>query len=184
MSSAICYIALLRGINVGGNNIIKMTDLKACFEGLGFKNVVTYIQSGNVLFSATEKDAVVLGKKIEETLSKTFAYKSRVVLLSEDFLRQTVAGAPGNFGHSPDLYRYDVMFLIPPLTAPAAIEKMTLREGVDAAYPGDQVIYFSRLISLAGDSYLNNLIKLSIYKEMTVRNWNTTTKLLALAEKC
>ena len=63
------YVALLRGINVGGNNIIRMTALKACFETLGFQDVSTYIQSGNVLFSTAESDTVKLTAKIETALS-------------------------------------------------------------------------------------------------------------------
>lgn len=54
------FVALLRGINVGGNNIIKMADLKTCFEEMGFANVVTYIQSGNVLFDSNETDQLKL----------------------------------------------------------------------------------------------------------------------------
>ena len=76
------YVALLRGINVGGKNLIKMTDLKACFEALGFENVSTYIQSGNVLFSANKSNQAKLTSRIEEALSKTFNYKSRVVVRS------------------------------------------------------------------------------------------------------
>ncbi len=69
---------MLRGINVGGNNIIKMADLKACFERMGFSNVSTYIQSGNVIFESTKKDAARLEKKIETSLSEAFRYDSRV----------------------------------------------------------------------------------------------------------
>ena len=71
------YIALLRGINVGGNNIIKMTDLKVVFEEIGFTAVSTYIQSGNVLFSTQEQNKQTIEAKIEEHLSKRFDYKSR-----------------------------------------------------------------------------------------------------------
>ena len=63
------YIALLRGINVGGNNIIRMADLKQSFEELGFSEVTTYIQSGNVLFNSSEGDKQLLTGKIEAHLS-------------------------------------------------------------------------------------------------------------------
>jgi len=62
------YLTLLRGINVGGNNIIKMTDLKSCFENMGFTSVSTYIQSGNVIFKSDEKDNTRLTNKIEQVL--------------------------------------------------------------------------------------------------------------------
>ena len=66
------YLALLRGINVGGNNIIKMAELKGCFENLGFSNVATYIQSGNVIFSSTYHDEMRITTQIEEILSSVF----------------------------------------------------------------------------------------------------------------
>lgn len=176
------YVALLRGINVGGNNIIKMTDLKACFEAMGFKNVSTYIQSGNVLFSSDKTDNEALSEKIEQALSKAFAYTSKVVLVSSDTLSKVVNEAPPGFGTEPDLYRYDVLFLKAPLTPSLAMEKLSLREGVDQVWLGEGVLYFSRLIAKAGQSYLNKLVGLSIYKQMTVRNWNTTSKLLELTE--
>ena len=68
------YLVLLRGINVGGKNIIKMADLKASFEEMGFSSVVTYIQSGNVLFQSEEKDKALLTTKVEKGLSKRFQF--------------------------------------------------------------------------------------------------------------
>jgi uncharacterized protein (DUF1697 family) len=70
---AIQHLVLLRGINVGGKNIIKMADLRACFEGMGFATISTYIQSGNVLFRSAEKDKARLTKKIEAGLSEDSA---------------------------------------------------------------------------------------------------------------
>jgi uncharacterized protein (DUF1697 family) len=72
--SSCVYVALLRGINVGGNNLIKMPTLKACFEGEGFRDVATYIQSGNVLFTAGRADQRALTGQIEKALSGMFAY--------------------------------------------------------------------------------------------------------------
>lgn len=174
------YIALLRGINVGGNNIIKMVDLKASFESMGFSDVVTYIQSGNVLFNSTKKDKAKLEIQIEKALSETFNYKSRVVIIAQQHLQTIVKEAPKDFGVDAAQYRYDVLFLKEPLTAKEAITNIKTREGVDSAHAGQGVLYFSRLIAKAGQSYLSEVVKLPIYKEMTIRNWNTTTKLLTL----
>lgn len=174
------YIALLRGINVGGNNIIKMADLRACLEAQGFQEVKTYIQSGNVLFQTKENDREKLVTEIEELLSKTFNYHSRVVVISADELRQTVREAPKNFGNEPDKYRYNVIFIKPPLQAKEAIKQMETREGVDEVAAGKHALYFSHLISKAGQSKLSQMIKSPIYKHTTVRNWNTTSKLLAM----
>jgi uncharacterized protein (DUF1697 family) len=98
------YAALLRGINVGGNNLIKMADLKACFERLGFQNVRTYIQSGNVLFGAQEADQARLVNWLEEALSERFNYTSRVVLRSAAEMKDIVARAPDGFGSNPAAY--------------------------------------------------------------------------------
>ena len=177
------FVALLRGINVGGKNLIKMTELKACFEALGFENVSTYIQSGNVLFRAENSARTKLTSQIEEALSKTFNYKSRVVVRSHKEMKNIVARAPKGFGSDPDTYRYDVIFLKAPLTAAKAMKSVTTKEGVDQAFAGKGVLYFSRLISKATQSHLSRIVSMPVYQSMTIRNWNTTTKLLNMMEE-
>ena len=176
------YVALLRGINVGGNNIIKMADLKACFAAAGFGNVATYIQSGNVLFEAGEEQAASMSTRIEEALVGQFGYQARIVLRSHAQLRTIVADAPPGFGSQPDQYRYDVVFLREPLTAAEALHKLQTREGVDQVVAGAGVCYFSRLVSRASQSYLSRIMALSVYQSMTIRNWNTTARLHALMD--
>jgi len=177
------YLALLRGINVGGNNIIKMADLKACFEDMGFTDVGTYIQSGNVLFKSTEKDKLKLTHKIEKALSERFSYKSRMIVVAHKELIKIVDGAPKGFGKDLDQYRYDVIFLKEPLTARDAMKNVSTKEGVDKAYIGKYVLYFSRLISKTSQSHITKIFALPMYQNMTIRNWNTTTKLMVLMEK-
>ena len=175
------YVALLRGINVGGNNLIKMTALKACFEANGFGNVITFIQSGNVLFDASGAQAPLVGK-VEAMLAATFRYPASVVLRSRKQLRDVVGRAPAGFGTQPALYRYDVVFLKAPLKASTAVELVPTKEGVDQLSAGTGVLYSSRLISRVTQSRINRIASLPIYKSMTIRNWNTTTKLLQLME--
>jgi uncharacterized protein (DUF1697 family) len=174
------YVALLRGINVGGKNIIRMADLKSCFEDLVLKDVSTFIQSGNVLFSASIKDSDRLAKRIEQGLSEAFGYDSRVVIVSHDSMRQVVESAPKRFGADPEKFRYDVIFLKPPLTAMEALKQVSVKEGVDTAHQGNGVVYFSRLISRDSQSHLSRIVQQPVYQHMTIRNWNTTTKLLEL----
>lgn len=176
------YVALLRGINVGGNNIIKMVDLKACFEKIGLAEVATYIQSGNVLFSTDEKDKTSLINTIEKALSDSFAYNSRLVLLTHEHLKRIVDEAPPEFGQQKDAYRYDVIFLKEPLTAAEAMKSVTTKAGIDTVHQGQAVLYFSRLSSKAGQSHLTKIVSLPVYQQMTIRNWNTTTALLARME--
>ena len=115
------YVALLRGINVGGNNLIRMVALKACFEAQGFRDVVTYLQSGNVVFTAGGQSAR-LSERIEAALCATFKYPARVVLRSRKQIQDVVARAPRGFGTEPMRHRYDVIFLKAPLSASAAIK--------------------------------------------------------------
>lgn len=177
------YLVLLRGINVGGKNIIKMVDLKACFESMGFSNVITYIQSGNVLFQSDEKDKKILTDKIEKGLSKTFKYEAKLVIISHKELKEIINEAPRGFGKEPDTFRYDVIFLKEPLTSKEAMKSVSIKEGVDSAHAGNEALYFSRLIAKASSSHLAKIVGLPVYQNMTIRNWNTTTKLLALMEK-
>src|SRR5262245_31050978 len=90
------YLALLRGINVGGRNVIRMNDLKTCFEGFGCVNVASLIQSGNVIFRYKETDTTRLMNKIERALSARFAYASRVVVLTRAQLAGVVVRPLGS----------------------------------------------------------------------------------------
>lgn len=175
------YVALLRGINVGGSNLIKMPALAACFETLGLCSVKTYIQSGNVVFASRLKSPA-LTQQIEKALSAAFAYQARVFIRSLEEMRAIVARAPRSFGTRPPEYRYDVVFLRPPLTADVAMERMPIQPGVDRVFAGDGVLYCSRLASRAAESRLSRIMAKPIYQNMTIRNWNTTRKLAALME--
>jgi uncharacterized protein (DUF1697 family) len=176
------YVALLRGINVGGKNLIKMPALAASFEALGYSHVRTYIQSGNVLFEAGDADPAKLASRLEKALASTFDYEASLVLRSHAEMRAIIDGAPDGFGSDPAAYRYDVLFLKEPLTVAEVLESFTPREGVDQVYGGPGVVYASRLISQATRSHLPRLIGTPIYRSMTIRNWNTTSKLLRLLE--
>ena len=175
------YAALLRGINVGGKNLISMPALKACFEAQGFTDVVTYIQSGNVVFTAKERSSAVVAQ-VESELSKAFGYAASVVLRSRQQLRKVVDEAPAGFGVRPALYRYDVVFLKDPLSASEVLEGVATKPGVDRVFAGSGVLYFSRLIEKASQSHLPRLVSMPSYKKMTIRNWNTTTRLLEIMD--
>ena len=174
------YLALLRGINVGGRNVIRMAELRNCFEAEGFRDVVTYIQSGNVIFRSPSTALSTLSVRIETMLATAFDYKAKVALRSGEQMQAVVEEAPAGFGGQPDVYRYDVLFLMAPLTATAAMKHVRARPGVDEARAGRGVLYFSRLIEKASRSHLSRLASLPVYQSMTIRNWRTTTKLLRL----
>jgi uncharacterized protein (DUF1697 family) len=179
--TTIRYLALLRGINVGGKNLIRMADLQACFECLGLDAVTTYIQSGNVLFSSGEPGAA-LAPRIEAAVASTFGCPASVFLRTRKQMQAIVGRAPDGFGTDPSRYRYDVIFLKPPVTAAAAMKSVLTKPEVDQAHAGSGVLYFSRLISRASQSQLSRLVSLPIYQSMTIRNWNTTTALRRLMD--
>ena len=176
------FVALLRGINVGGKNLIRMPALKVCFEENGFDDVSTYIQSGNVLFSSFETRNAALTDRIEAMLAEAFDYVPTVVVRSRRQMRTIVDRAPMGFGSRPAEYRYDVIFLKEPLTAKKAIGEVPTNPAVDTAHAGTGVLYFSRLTAKATASRLGKIVGSPIYPSVTIRNWNTTTKLLSLME--
>jgi len=172
------FIALLRGINVGGKNIIKMEQLKQVFDDMGFSDVKTYIQSGNVIFRTAESDTLKLTNRIENQLQKNFSAEIKTLVLTADNLAETVKNAPENFGTEPEKFRYDVWFLLPLTLINDVVSKVRLREGVDFLHAGKNVIYTTRLTSQMGKSYFSKISQMPFYKNITIRNWNTATKLL------
>jgi uncharacterized protein (DUF1697 family) len=174
-------VALLRGINVGGKNLISMADLAACFRDAGYQDVRTYIQSGNVVFTADPATGREVEDAVERMLEKRFEIPILVVIRSRDELAATIAGAPAN--HGSDELRSDVFFLKDPRTAEAAFAALPeLREGVDSVALGPGAIYFSRLAAQATKTRMTRLIGTPIYRQLTVRNWRTTTRLLQLLD--
>jgi uncharacterized protein (DUF1697 family) len=178
------YLILLRGINVGGKNKIPMAELKLFLVEQGFTNVITYIQSGNVILKSS-LDAKALNQKIEENLPKRFKLDSsiiKVLVLTKEELQQIVNNRPTGFGDKPEKYHSDAIFLIG-IKAAQAMPVFSPREGVDKVWPGDGVIYSQRLSAQRTKSRLSKIVGTPAYQSMTIRNWDTTTKLLEMLGK-
>lgn len=177
------YVALLRGINVGGRNKIAMTDLRATLTDR-FDAVETFIQSGNVLFETAEPRAG-LEATIEAILEDRFGVPIVTIVRSHTQLQAAVTSAPEGFGARPDTYHSDAVFLKAPLTAAKAIGAVRAvgpREGVDQAWAGKGVLYLARLSAKRTQSRLSRIASRPEYQLMTIRTWSTTTKLLALLD--
>ena len=175
------YLALLRGINVGGKNKVSMVELKACLEELGCTNVRTYIASGNVLFEADRSAAQMVGL-IEDVLPRAFELDSelvKVLILTREQLQKVIDQAPPGFGTQPATYHSDAVFLMD-LAPGEAFKVFKPRAGVDAVWPGPEVIYSQRLSAQRTRSGLSAIMASPLYKSMTIRSWNTTVKLLEL----
>lgn len=181
MGSATRYVALLRGINVGGHNKISMADLRAVFDDAGYRNVTTYIQSGNVAFEHDGARAS-LESEIEALLTERLESQPVVVVRSHRQLRTIVDKAPAEFVARTEGHHRDVVFLKTPLTAERTMGIVQLRDGVDEAWPGPGVVYFTRLSAERTKSKMNRIVGTPEYRLMTIRNWTTTSKMLAILD--
>ena len=176
------YVALLRGINVGGRNKVAMSELRSAVEDAGHTDVTTYIQSGNVLFRSSVPQAD-LETDLEHALERRFGFPMTVVVRSHRQLRSVVERAPAGFGTEPSRYHSDAIFLHAPVTATQVMKLVRLRDGVDRAWPGTGVVYFQRLSAERTKSRLSSIVSTPEYPSMTIRSWATTTKLLALLDE-
>ncbi len=174
-------MALLRGINVGGNSIIKMADLKVAFEKCGFADVTTFIQSGNVVFSSDAKDTEMIAKKLEETVLTTFNVHSRIVIRSYSQVKKVIEEVPIEWKKENDLRCY-LAFIKEPVKVEDVIKEVTLKEGVDSVKAGNGVMYMTTKMSGLTQSGFTKLASRKIYKDLTIRNYTTTHKILLLME--
>jgi uncharacterized protein (DUF1697 family) len=179
------FISLLRGVNVGGYNRIKMDALRGLYESLGFSDVKTYIQSGNVLFRCNdkEKDEKKLRNRIEAAIEKKFGFRSDVILRTTAEMRGAVAKNPfkKRRGMEPDK-----LLLIFLAEEPSAEGKKKLAEM--KAYPEliylvgrELYIYFTE--GLAGSKLPWMSVVKALKTSGTGRNWNSVEKLLEMAEE-
>ncbi len=179
-----CYVVLLRGINVGGRNIVPMMGLRSCLEELGFANVSTYIASGNVILES-DKPATEIEAQIEADLIKSFRLDSELIktlALTRDQLQAIVDNKPEGCGDQPAIYHSDAIFLMG-IDATQAMPIFDPREGVDKVWPGEGVIYSQRLSAERTKSRLSKIMASPLYKSMTIRSWNTTIKLLDILNR-
>lgn len=175
------YVVLIRGINVGGKNKVLMSKLKTCLEELGFSGVTTYIASGNVILRS-DKSANQIKTLVEKALPEHFKLDSdllKVLVLTQNQIQAVISHKPKGFGEEHKKYHSDVIFLIG-ITATQAMKAFSPKEGVDTIWKGKGVVYSQRLSTLRTKSRLNRIMVVPEYKCMTIRNWNTTTKLAEL----
>lgn len=184
MKKVEAYIVLLRGVNVGGKNKLSMAALRQCLEAVGFLDVKTYIASGNVILKSDQKP-VAIKAQIEKILPTKFKLDSeliKVLVLSYSQLKSVVDKKPKGFGDSPAKYYSDAIFLMD-IEAEEALPIFNPREGVDKIWPGNNVVYSQRLSAKRTQSRLSKIVASKLYKSMTIRSWNTTTKLLKMLEE-
>lgn len=176
------YVALLRGINVGGNNKVEMALLKIMFEQLGYKRVKTYINSGNIIFASSQKDPHEIAVIVEEAILKEFGLTIKVLIRTQAQIDATCAALKDDWINGEDM-KCDVMFLWGEYDNPKALEQVGLkREIADVLYiPGAIIWRIDRKYITRGGA--DKLIGSAIYKHMTIRNCNTVRKLRKLMQE-
>jgi len=175
------YIALLRGVNVGGHNIIKMADLKSVFEQRGFTNVLTYINSGNILFDSEKEDITALKNICEKIIADGFGLDIPVCVIFAAELTEALAHAPA-WWNQDESAKHDAIFTIPPMTATEIIAHVgEVKEDYEkVAYHG-RVIFWSAPIATFSRTRWSKISKdKAMYRAITVRNANTALKLADL----
>lgn len=175
------WIALLRGINVGGKNILPMKDLRALLEDLNLKQVRTYIQSGNCIFECDGVDARTLSKKIADGIETTFHFRPQVLVLTKNDLDAAIAGNPYPEGND-DPKSVHLFFLSeqPDKTDATALEK--IRQASERFLLSDQVFYLH-----APDGIARSKLAAQAEKHLgvaaTARNFRSATKIAELAQR-
>ena len=171
------YVALLRGINVGGNKKVPMGDLRALMVELGHEEVQTYLQSGNVVFSSTRRGAAKLAAEIETAVHETVGVECRVLVRTLDEVRRAVEANPLPEAEG-DPSHFHLVFLDARPT-PDKIAALTAEDwGSDVLEFGDGVLYVWYRDGLHR-SKLATVLDRRLGVATTARNWNTVTKLLA-----
>ncbi|MGG0823398.1 DUF1697 domain-containing protein [Paenibacillus turicensis] len=175
------YIALLRGINVGGKNKISMPELKKAFEEIGYQEVTTYINSGNVIFSSSHEDQVEIRGKCERAISEKFNLNITVTIISVEDLSSALDHAPTWWDTNPES-KHNAIFVIPPATAIEIMEQVGIAkpeyEQVDHY---GQIIFWSAPLDTFSKTRWAKIVGKSAYNHVTIRNANTTKKLVQLS---
>jgi uncharacterized protein (DUF1697 family) len=174
-------ISMLRGVNVGGHNQIRMDALRSLYESLGLKNPQTYVQSGNVVFITQERNLARLGQRIEEKIEQKCGFRPSVVLRTASELKDVIARNP--FAKRRDIHPGKLLvafFNEEPGEDDCAVLQRVKAEGEEVRASGREFyLYFP---NGAGNSKLFAATG-KLKKSGTSRNWNTVTKLVAIAEE-
>ena len=178
-SRLMSYVALLRGINVGGRALVSMKALKSCFEHLGLQDVATYINSGNIVFRDPRKSASALAEDIESGIKKYCRMDIRVVVKSKNDMARICKELPNNWVTDKAM-RTDVMFLWDEVDTPDVISQIAANPEVDRLLHVKGAVIWNVDRKDYSKSKLPKIVGTRLYKNMTARNANTTRKLLAM----
>lgn len=175
------FITLLRGINVSGQKKILMKDLQKLYEDNGFTNVITYIQSGNVIFESKEKSVEKIKTKIEKAIEKKYGFEVIVFIFQPDFLSKVIIKNPyvklKDF--DPKKMYVSVLSGVPEKVKIQELEKV--KSGDDEFTINKEVIYLYLVGGAGKTKFSNNLIENKLKLDATTRNWNSVNEIYNLS---
>ena len=171
----------MRGINVGGKHKVPMSDLKRTFEELGFSNVTTLLNSGNVVFESDESQSLVLRKKIEEKLEKMFGWSIDTIIISQKVLQEMVSNNPFvKITVTPQTRLY-VTFLSEEPQTSLKFPYETQDKCFKMLHVSNHAVFSLVIVSEKFNTTDSmKILEKEFGKKVTTRNWNTVVKLAAL----
>lgn len=174
-------ISMLRGVNVGGHNKIKMDALRTLYESLGLRDPQTYVQSGNVIFRTEERDMVGLARRIEDAIERRFGFRPAVILRTASELRDVIARNPFAERRGLDPRKLLVSFLAGDPGPEARDKVLRIKpDPEELRIDGRELyIYFPHGM---GRSKLPPVLDRALKTPATGRNWNSVTRMLEIAE--
>lgn len=175
------YVALLRGINVGGKNKMEMSRLKATFEAAGMKDVTTYINSGNVVFRDNRRKPATITSTLEKAIEVEFGFSIKVLIRDQPSIKQILKAVPDSWTNDSKM-RCDVLFLWKQFDKKDILDELSWKPEIeDVVYVSGAVIWRIDRPNV-NRSRLFKIIGTDLYRGITIRNCNTVRKLAALME--
>jgi len=176
-------ISLLRGVNVGGHNMIKMEALRTLYESLGMKDVQTYVQSGNVVFRTSENDTARLTKKIQNGIEKTFSCKPEIILRSTKELEDAITSNPFSKRRDIEPAKLLVLFLAADPSKQSCEKLLAIKADPEELKLNGREVYIYFPNGMGKTKLPWTTIEKVLGTPGTGRNWNSVTKLLEMARK-
>jgi uncharacterized protein (DUF1697 family) len=181
MSKTMNYVAFLRGINVGGTNLVSMADLQATFAGRGFTGVRTFLNTGNILFQSDAADSRKLEAVIEAAIASHFTKPIRVMVRSSQEMADLVAHLPKSW-QDPSDKRCNVIFLSHTIDAPSLVEQFHPKPGIEELHYVPGALLWSASLAVLTKSTMLKLAVSPLYEDMTIRRLSSVMKINELLQ--
>jgi uncharacterized protein (DUF1697 family) len=173
------YVALLRGINVGGHKTVSMVELKRVFEQAGMEAVSTYINSGNVIFQSSLPTKTEIARVLEEAIETAFGFGVKIVVCDKDSILALAKALPDTWVNDASM-KCDVMFLWENIDQPQILKQLAIKPEIDSVKYVQGALLWSVDRKNVTKSGMLKLVGTDLYKQMTIRNCNTLRKLALL----